>query len=247
MENAMKKVVVLISGYRGSGKDTAANIAFDKGTSLDLSPKIAHFANSLKDFTAETYNIPIHYFHDQDLKERALFDFPVRASNGHERNIQSMMHKLHRTASGVEPVIDSMMSSDESGNCTYNGEAVFWTPRGLLIAEASLKRAVDPHFWAKTLIRNISASDSRFARLIIIPDFRFTNEVMAVKAAADANTDVITVRVNRFDSPPILDPTETHLDDFKFDHVIENKGKLDELNFKVSELIGEIIWAKLSG
>jgi len=73
----------------------------------------------------------------------------------------------------------------------------------------------------------------------IITDCRFPNEAKAIK---DRNG--ITIRVNRpniFDaaikSLAIEHESETALDDYKFDYVIENNGTIEDLIIKVKEIL----------
>lgn len=70
----------------------------------------------------------------------------------------------------------------------------------------------------------------------IITDMRFPNELDAVQLR-----EGITIRVNRDNGTRAIDtnphPSETALDDAKFDYVIENDGTLDELVEKVRAIL----------
>lgn len=70
----------------------------------------------------------------------------------------------------------------------------------------------------------------------IITDMRFPNEIAAVELRGG-----ITIRVNRDNGTREIDtnphPSETALDDAKFDYVIENDGTLDELVEKVRAIL----------
>jgi hypothetical protein len=70
----------------------------------------------------------------------------------------------------------------------------------------------------------------------IITDMRFPNEIAAVELR-----EGITIRVNRDNGTREIDtnphPSETALDDAKFDYVIENDGTLDELVEKVRAIL----------
>jgi len=73
----------------------------------------------------------------------------------------------------------------------------------------------------------------------IITDMRFPNEIAAVELRGG-----ITIRVNRpvhalsqENNATQLHPSETALDNAKFDYVIENDGTLDELVKKVSAIL----------
>lgn len=67
----------------------------------------------------------------------------------------------------------------------------------------------------------------------IITDCRFPNEAKAVKRFGG-----IVVRVNRPGIGPVNDhPSETALDNWNFDAVIENNGTLDDLKFKAISIL----------
>jgi hypothetical protein len=70
----------------------------------------------------------------------------------------------------------------------------------------------------------------------IITDMRFPNEIAAVELR-----EGITIRVNRDNGTRAIDvnphPSETALDDAKFDYTIENDGTFDELVEKVRAIL----------
>lgn len=73
----------------------------------------------------------------------------------------------------------------------------------------------------------------------IITDLRFPNEAKAIKSK-----DGITIRINRpnmfnaaIKSLAIEHESETALDDYEFDYVIENNGTIDDLIEKVKEIL----------
>lgn len=70
----------------------------------------------------------------------------------------------------------------------------------------------------------------------IITDLRFPNEAQAVEKA-----DGITIRVNRDNGTRAIDlnphPSETALDNHKFDYVIDNDGSLSDLVDKVRAIL----------
>lgn len=70
----------------------------------------------------------------------------------------------------------------------------------------------------------------------IITDMRFPNEMDAVKAKGG-----ITIRVNRDNGTRAIDlnphPSETALDNHKFDYVIDNDGSISDLIDKVKNIL----------
>jgi len=78
--------LIVISGYKGSGKDTAADYLIDSHGYTRLS-----FADTLKEMVSEQYEVPLNYFHDQKLKEVALEQYPVVSTDGFTDNIHDML------------------------------------------------------------------------------------------------------------------------------------------------------------
>lgn len=81
---------------------------------------------------------------------------------------------------------------------------------------------------------------------VIIPDCRFPNEITRLR---DDGFDTTHLRVVRsgFESPLTEEqqnhPSETALDDFEADFVIDNNGSLEELEFKIDHLVEEYLYA----
>lgn len=67
----------------------------------------------------------------------------------------------------------------------------------------------------------------------VITDARFTNEAQAI-----LDNGGVMVRVEREGTGPVNDhPSETELDDWDFDYIIQNDGTIEELNVKIDRLI----------
>lgn len=96
------------------------------------------------------------------------------------------------------------------------------TVRQLLIDFGMGERAKDPCVWIKAVIAQVGNDN------VVITDWRLENEFTEM-VNAFGKQNVLTVRINRFDKCPYQDMTETTLDTFPFDMVIDNKGNLDEL------------------
>ena len=81
---------------------------------------------------------------------------------------------------------------------------------------------------------------------VIIPDCRFPNEITRLR---DEGFDTTHLRVVRsgFESPLTEEqqnhPSETALDNFEADFVIDNNGSLEELEFKIDYLVEEYLYA----
>lgn len=194
----------MLSGYKGSGKDIAANYLAETYGFAQTS-----FAAALKDAVAEQYNIPRRYLDDRDLKEAPLSQYPVNSKD----DFSAMIH-----------------GSSLSGEFKKDGSGILcWTPRALAILEGSAKRSVDVSYWVCRALVNGSTED------LVISDWRYRSELKQVRDLFDGN--VITVRINRFDSSPSNDPSERDLDSADFDWTINNRGTREEL-FRV---LGQIM------
>ncbi len=104
-----------------------------------------------------------------------------------------------------------------------NGETI----RDILIKEAKNIRTINESFFADTIRFKIDKS-TKFN--YVISDFRFPIEYNVL---SENFNNVTTVRIDRNLNNGIVDPSETQLENFKFDHVIENNGSLDELYKKI--------------
>lgn len=65
-------VTLALSGWRGSGKDTAAEYLVKEHGFIRVS-----FADALKELVAQQYDIPLEYMHEPSKKELPLHQYPV--------------------------------------------------------------------------------------------------------------------------------------------------------------------------
>ena len=207
--------IVAISGWKRSGKDTAANYLVEEYGYTRVA-----FADVLKDMVAQEYNIPRNYCDDPDKKESALEQYPVNPQDAFSRAIAEIMKGEFRNLNGKP----------------------HWTPRALCILKGSVNRSVTSKYWTQRaidVIRNIALSnfngDSNVEG-IVISDLRYNSEVEQLREAFGDN--LITVRVNRFDTCESTDASERDLDNAKFDLVIENRESLSAFLRKVEDGLG---------
>ena len=57
--------ILAFSGWKGSGKDEAANFLVEKHNFIRVG-----FADILKDMVSEAYSIPRNYFENRELKDK---------------------------------------------------------------------------------------------------------------------------------------------------------------------------------
>lgn len=102
-------------------------------------------------------------------------------------------------------------------------------------------RAKNPNYWVDFVANLLEYFPDEWD-YVLIPDTRFPNEIDRLK---DFGYDVITVRVNRLNYISSLTAeqqahlSETSLDDYKFDHVIEN-DTIISLTENIQNLISKI-------
>jgi len=208
---ASSTTVVLLSGWKGSGKDTFAD---DLCKNHGFTKKA--FADALKEYTANKHDLPLHFFHDQKLKEIPFGALPVVAKDEFSLQIQSRLIDHFRTLSGEKPESLCLVIRSEGGELYYKGSKLYWTPRALAIAEGSLKRSIDPNYWVKEVYRNCKA------RKVVISDWRYPNEYEAVKNYFGGK--IIRVRLDVKKENHAKDESERSLDDYaEFDVRITNR------------------------
>ena len=106
-------------------------------------------------------------------------------------------------------------------------------------------RKQDPNFWIVFLADILSFFTGNWD-YVLIPDTRFPNEVDTMRLVFDAKH----LRVNRpnFESPLTEEqrrhPSETALDGYYADYIIENDGDLDKLKNSVEVFMKEVLYGR---
>jgi len=204
-------MILLISAWKNSGKDTVAAHLKEVYGFNQLS-----FAGVLKDMVADEYNIPREWLDDRDLKEAPLLQYPVKAFDSFSKKIHDLLkHEVKR-------LDGSTIAS--TGNSDF-----YFTPRALCILKGSVNRAVDTNYW----VNRVSSQCNKLDK-VVISDFRYKSEYSSLSRLA--NKPIHTLRINRFTTVDTTDPSERDLDNFNFDYAIDNKGTLEELYTKIDNL-----------
>jgi hypothetical protein len=121
-------MIVLISGWKRSGKDTVGDYL-----QKSIGFKRTSFAAVLKDMVAEQYGIDRASIDDQSLKEEPLFHLPVVPKDAFSEHVTSFMKGEFKNVDGQ----------------------LYWTRRALCILEGSIKRAVDSNYWVSRALKDI--------------------------------------------------------------------------------------------
>jgi hypothetical protein len=117
--------------------------------------------------------------------------------------------------------------ADKGKVINLNGKTM--TVRDLLIQMGQMYRAIDRDFWVKRLWKDASICMTG-AQNILIDDLRFKNEAMFLSLQG-----ATLARINRPGVKLIDDISETDLDDWAFEHIINNNGSLDSYKVMVKD------------
>lgn len=186
--------LVLISGKKGAGKDTFANLVNGLINEKSLSGKFV--LNKVNknidnlDYFLNKKNTPIIKLADP-LKESVL--------NG-------LMGLSTEEFNNYEKI------KDDSNEIVYNG-----TVRNYMIGVAEVVRNIDEDFFVKRLYQNLQNDKNEN---FICTDWRYPNEYEYLKSK---NVEIIKLRINRSKNPNPLSNhiSETSLDDYPMDYIID--------------------------
>ena len=92
-------------------------------------------------------------------------------------------------------------------------------------------RDVDPDVWLRPVLADVEVwLDNGID--VAVTDMRYPNEAQAI-----ANLGGVLVRVDRPSVPVVVDPSESALDDWPFDHIVVNDGTVDDLGAALRRII----------
>jgi hypothetical protein len=234
-----KILVVALSGWKQSGKDTVANYL----TKCHNFTRVA-FADSLKDLVAQEYDIPRNYLDDPKHKEMPLLKYAVFPKDKFSRLIAEFMVREFVDKDGNKP--KNYTYTDEAD---FKGEFItesgieartlYHCPRSLAILKGSTNRTVHSNFWVHAVVNKIAFNDYPLKSNVmcyVIPDLRYKSEVEGLKTFLGPES-LVTVRINRYNNISSVDPSERDLDDYTFDYVLTNKGTVADLEKAAEKLL----------
>lgn len=162
-------MIIGISGRARSGKDSIAAIMIKKFNFTRVS-----FADSLKEISAEAFNIPLNHFHDTDKKDVA-FESPLQVNIDH---MQSLVMLLK--GAGCAP------SQAQIDNLIDDGISMkFVSPRDLLqkVGTNLCRNHFGDSVWLDIFKNKIKKTEGH----CIVTDVRFINERQAIKDLEGCN------------------------------------------------------------
>jgi len=128
------KIIIGIAGYKGSGKDTAANYLKDK-----LSARVFHLALPVKQTISNVFGIPMNYMEDRDLKESSY-----RLSNGEITTIRKIMQEVGNKFREIDKdVWLSKCVRDINNDFKYSTEGYKYDTVYYLIPDVRFKNEAD--------------------------------------------------------------------------------------------------------
>ena len=240
----IKHNLIGISGKISSGKDLAGKILNDLSGDIFENKK---FADKLKEIVCLLIGCTREQLEDREFKEKELgeewwyykFDDIMLPISDRRLFIQT-----------VNSIVFSPLDKAEVD--TY---IVKLTPRKLLqlLGTEAGRQIIHPDIWVNALMSGykkvMRTNANKQPDLFnypnwIITDVRFPNEIKAIKDRGG-----IVIRVNRplerlgNSKLPKLKhtsvtkhPSETALDDYDFDHIIENNGSIEDLITKLTNI-----------
>lgn len=222
-------MIIGINGKIGAGKDTVGTII--QGlllTNKNQSSEIKKFAGKLKQIASILTSIPVEKFEDQEFKKVILGEEWGTVRHNPLNNIEPFEKFQFNELMSVRELLQKLgteamrngLHTNVWVNALFADYKSKWVPTGNAIEEDEVSLEKEYPNW-------------------IITDMRFPNEMEAVEKRHG-----ITIRVVRpsfmVDGKVIakdLHPSETALDDSKFDYEIINDGTMEELVKKVREIL----------
>lgn len=207
-----RKKLIGISGKKGSGKDTVADMIQEL---TSQSWEIKKFADTLKDMVCLLIGCTREQLEDRDFKEKELGEewwcYPLS-----EKNEMGEFEDVLLDYNLYKAPPEYLRKT---------------TPRLILqlLGTEGVRNVIHPNAWVNATMSPYNKDRSNW----LITDMRFPNEFMEV-----CNKDGITLRIERPDiKSDDQHPSETALDNVAFHHTIINDGTIEDLKQKVQDFL----------
>ncbi len=216
--------IIGFTGKKNSGKNTAADIASDYLAQRKLSSYHVSFAQTLKSTCIDLFGLDPNLVLGSDKDKNQLTDITwdnlpneIREKYG----IKTTIQYPHGDNGCTTPV-----------NVVLNATGRMTIREVLQVVGTDIFRNMfDDNIWVKAAFNGLPNCNC-----IIFTDVRFPNEANAIKAR---NGTII--RINRPTHSIDSHISETALDNYPFDHIIHNKGTLQEFETLVKLVMKDII------
>lgn len=222
-KNKMNKGLIGISAKIGCGKDTFFEILQEKTGGIYENKK---FAGKLKMIASLITNIPCEKFEDQEFKKTFLPDdwgyLPKDeiVTDGFGLMVKKMTVREFMQKLGTEAMRDNLHTN-------------IWVNALFSEYKSEFSRQAED-FVKKVSLEDMTKKRDNFEYHPnwCVTDMRFPNEYDAIKSRSG-----IVIRINRPGVPVNDHPSETSLDNFKFDYVINNDGTLEDFKLKIEDCL----------
>lgn len=247
-------MIIGVSGKIKSGKDTVGRIIQELTTILKDRPdldkvesrikkmlcsdilntvsywgsrdkyKVKKFADKLKDIVCILIGCTREQLEDRDFKEKELGEEWWYYGAYQHGMSSDRLESIHADKKDAEYILRfSHMNSVK---------LIKLTPRKILqlLGTEAGRQVIHPNIWVNSLMADYLETRDDW----VITDMRFPNELESVK-----NKNGITIRVNRLETDYLAGThlSETALDDYEFDYIINNDGTLEDLIIKVKAIL----------
>lgn len=207
------KTVILITGYRGTGKDTFVDFLEKKvngSLRFVLFSEVVNLKKSFaSDYDYEVYHTP--FCKNEIINENLeLFDKLIN-KNLHINRLSFAKNVKDKCVIRWKDILPEIVDINNIKNETIPNTTN--TYRDLLILEAMIPRHTDSQVWVKKVVDQLKENC-----INIITDFRFLSEYEYLNNLPDVK--VITARIFRKNILIKDISSETELDQFKTDLVI---------------------------
>ena len=225
-------MIIGINGYSGSGKDTVGRLIQDLYPEQEW--QIKKFAGKLKEIATILTGIKEENFEDQEFKKTNLsHEWWTTCDEGHQpMTVRDFLQKLGtdalRTGLHTNVWVNALMA-----DYTRPVDLELFMYANSYTEERDVSNSEEIPFSGEQL-------EDYFDKVRlpnwIITDTRFKNEAEAIKSK-----NGIVIRIERFGVRPINNhPSETGLDDWKFDYVIDNSSSVEDLKNKIRNIFQQI-------
>lgn len=235
--------IIGISGAKGSGKDLLASYLVE-----EYGYKRIAFADSLKLICSQLTGLPLRYFEDPGLKEKAVHVDNEWVNFFVSGEFNSQFSK--ELISGINNVVANQSIFNKEWAVidvfgSFQREAVRlyseWndashkiiTPRGLMkiIGTAFFRDKIDDEFWVKLLEYRIVSSRNK----VVISDVRWINEAWMVKHYGGVICNILRdAKIYESDGHE----SEQGLPEHLIDYYVDNNGMIHDMYVDFLEKTG---------
>lgn len=205
--------LILLSGKKGSGKSTLGKYAAEKLSYLGFSTKVYNFADSLKQFCVDYLYLDPKLVWGSDKDKETITSYHWEDLPHYQDILKRELDLILENPSYSTDCIDfpSFIRNKFSGAMTIRQVLQEWG--------TGVFRKLNNVYWVHRTLRQIQQDKNDVS---IICDTRFPNEVIEPKSIFGSE-NILAVRLTRNVKGSDSHPSETALDDYPFDVVINNQ------------------------